>query len=563
MRDARMTAWQTQAAAWLLAVMLLPVVLVAAVTVKLLELGPPERYRLAAVTTLAAGILLLLALSFNLAGIFYVSIWVPVKAFGFHPWPWMVKYFNPWRVMGSSLAWGLAAGGLFALLRSRGYGYGYSGMVGAVPKRENAWQEKLKEKRAIKALAEASDPEDGFVLGVDCNTGKPVEVSDAEMNMHMLVTGGPGSGKTTTIKNPTSSAIRRGIATVILDGKGDPDFAAWIKRKAEAAGRVCKVFSLTEDSCHYDPLAEGGITELKDKLLYLEDWSEKHWEAMAGRYLQIMLQIFQKSNIHPDLLTVFEYFHPKKLEALVRKMAADEETKDRLFEVLDGYKKNEKIEGLGARLATLTESEIAHLFRREGDVIDLTKAILNREVIVFSLDSLAYPEFSRLLGKLITVDLKGALARAWRQRRQWVYAVFDEFNIFASDKIIDAIGKGRGFGLCAIIATQSLADIEAATSKAVINQILDNCQLYAIHRANSPESAQTLADLAGTIPAIEVTRQVQHVGPWTVGTGLGTVKEVDEYLFHPNTIKWLGIGEAVFVNKLRGTAQKVRIRKPL
>lgn len=143
-----------------------------------------------------------------------------------------------------------------------------------------------------------------------------------------------------------------------------------------------------------------------------------------------------------------------------------------------------------------------------------------------------------------------------------------EFNVFASDKMVDAIGKGRGFGLCAIIATQSLADIEAATNRAVVNQIIDNCKLFVIHQANNSETAQELADLAGTIPAIEVTRQVQHFAGLSVPTGTGPVKEVDRYLFHPNTVKWLrcgrwsGIFEAVFVNKLRGTAQKVLVRKP-
>lgn len=575
MRD-DLAPWQGYLLLAMIAVILLPVTAVAAVTVKLLQLVSAERQRVAALGAVAAGVLLLACLHFSLAGPGFTT--VQLCCFTARSWEqakqeMLRKPVKPepksfdWRyagfVAGSSLGWGLTIGGLSSLARRERKQNSKITFGRPVPDE--------REKKALRRVSRMLHPADGWLLGVEAESLKPVAVNDEKMNMHMLILGGPGSGKTTTLKNPLEFAVERGFATILLDGKGDPDFAAWIKRKAEAAGRVCKVFSLAGNSCHYDPLSEGGPTELKDMLLHLEEWSEKHWESMGGRYLQLMLHIFQKTGLKADLLTISEHFHPAKLEALVRKMNADSGTKEEYFDVLSKYEDDEKIEGLAARLATLAESEIAHLFKREGDCIDLTRAILGREIVVFSLDSLSYPDFARLLGRLIVVDFKGALARAWRIRQQPVYAVFDEFNVFASDKIVDAIGKGRGFRLRAIIATQSLSDIEAAlgsAGKAVVNQIIDNCKLFVVHQANAPETAQILADLPGTIPGKEITRQVRHFAGFSIPTGTGTVRDVDKYPFHPNVIKWLragqycGVAEVIFVDKLELTAQKVLVRMP-
>jgi len=275
--------------------------------------------------------------------------------------------------------------------------------------------------------------------------------------------------------------------------------------------------------------------------------------------LQFVFRVFERAGVRPDLVELGRHLDPDALAGIIRRVADRQERAD-MLELLDTFKTGE-IRGLAARLAQLTESEIGHLFRREGDVIDLCQVVLEGHVVVFSLDSLAYPEYSRLLGRLIVADIKCAAARAYQEKKRLAYCIFDEFNVFCSPAVVDLIGKARGAGICAVIATQSLSDIEAAAGKAVVNQIVDNCNTFIIHRQNSPESAEKLAGIIGTREGVEVTRQVQSVAGIALDTGLGSVRQVREYIVHPDEIKNLKTGEAVVVRKVIGEVLRVRIRR--
>jgi hypothetical protein len=45
-------------------------------------------------------------------------------------------------------------------------------------------------------------------------------------------------------------------------------------------------------------------------------------------------------------------------------------------------------------------------------------------------------------------------------------------------------------------------------------------------------------------------------------TGLGSARKVRQYFFHPDVIKNLCVGEAVFVSKETGQRTKLWVRKP-
>lgn len=419
------------------------------------------------------------------------------------------------------------------------------------------------EKRKLAKLSEAKHPETGVLIGLS-EKGQPVALSDRELNQHCLVVGTTGSGKTTTIMNIVESAVSREIPLVIVDGKGAYDLAERVKGIADTYARPFYLFSMRGNSMHYNPLARGGVTELKDKLISLTEWSEEHYMKLAERYLQLLFRCLSAAGVEKvDLAKVVDYLEPDALAVLAREIETDTDERNRILDALDSFS-DSGIQGLGNRIAVITESEIGHLFRDEGPekTIELAKAIDENAVVMFLLDSLSFPEYSRLLGRLVVTDLKGAAARQPNGAKK-IYTIFDEFNVFASRAVVDLIGKARSFGFHTVIGTQSPSDLEAAGGPALLEQIIENCNTYIIQRQNSATNAEKLASIIGTEKSHEVTYQVQNRGLFgSSHTGLGSVRQTKEFIVHPDEIKRLGTGEAILLRKASGfKVERIRVRQ--
>jgi type IV secretory pathway TraG/TraD family ATPase VirD4 len=161
-------------------------------------------------------------------------------------------------------------------------------------------------------------------------------------------------------------------------------------------------------------------------------------------------------------------------------------------------------------------------------------------------------------------DLKTAISRRYARptNRDYMYIVLDEFAVFASLQAVDVLSQARGAGVCSIIATQSLSDLDIV-DRNLTGRIIDNSNTFIIQRANSAENAERLAQLAGTTESVARTYQTDGLLLPT-STGRGSVRETREFIIHPDEIKKLQTGEAVLVRKVSGSHDVYRIwvRRP-
>ncbi|MDH3771006.1 MAG: DUF853 family protein, partial [Nitrospirota bacterium] len=161
--------------------------------------------------------------------------------------------------------------------------------------------------------------EDGSLLGVDKMSGRRVLLTDADANTHTLVLGTTGSGKTVTILNLVESAIDRALPVVYIDGKGDQALAQSVIGYARSQGRPAYLFALCGASCRYNPLASGGFSAKKDRIIELRDWSEDHYRKLAEGYMQTVFKVLEAVGIKTDLVTVAGHMSTGKLQGLIRK----------------------------------------------------------------------------------------------------------------------------------------------------------------------------------------------------------------------------------------------------
>ena len=108
-------------------------------------------------------------------------------------------------------------------------------------------------------------------------------LSDEQLAAHALIVGAAGAGKSTTMLTILSDHIARGRPVVALDMKGSPAFARQLGRAAARAGRGLRVWT-PDGPSHWNPLAHGNATALKDMLISTERFSEPHYQRAAERY---------------------------------------------------------------------------------------------------------------------------------------------------------------------------------------------------------------------------------------------------------------------------------------
>ncbi len=417
---------------------------------------------------------------------------------------------------------------------------------------------KLSEKKLGRALAEISTSatDNGSILGVDTQNGESIVLTDDNANLHTLAIGTTGSGKTTTICNIIESAIQRQLPLFYVDGKGDLSLARKLESYAKKQNRPYYLFSMMGKSVRYNPLASGGITSKKDRIIELREWSEDHYRKIAEGYLQTVFSILTQCNQSIDLITLAKYLSPYALYDLARI------TKNqKVVEQIESLENKEKqISSLIAEIENIANSEIGHLFDcQSGNVLTLKKALEENAIVYFCLQPLAFPAYATSLGKLIINDLK-ALASSQLEKtdKKIIYTIFDEFSVFAGDQIINLINQGRSAGIHAVLSTQSLADIVRNGDEALLGQMLGNCNNYIIQRQNYHQDAEQLANIIGTFDGFQITSQVDiHAGT----SGVGSVRQSKEYIIHPDVIKRLCKGEGIIVNKQKFRVQRAKFRR--
>ncbi|MGM0020254.1 hypothetical protein IGK80_001133 [Enterococcus sp. DIV0609] len=109
---------------------------------------------------------------------------------------------------------------------------------------------------------------------------------------HCFICGTTGSGKTSLMYNILEGALRNGLGTAFIDGKGDPKTEKEVRKIAEFYGKKVYVFSDRTDF-HYNPVRYGKATAIKDRLMATLDWSESFYEKESENMLQMIIRFVQ------------------------------------------------------------------------------------------------------------------------------------------------------------------------------------------------------------------------------------------------------------------------------
>lgn len=382
---------------------------------------------------------------------------------------------------------------------------------------------------------------------------------------HIMVCGTTGSGKTTALYNFVKSAYEKNYPLVFVDGKGDIGIGSILEMVQDIGrkypNRKTYVINMAdvENSDFYNPFQESSATIVRDMLINLTDWSEEHYKANTERYVQLLVNLMELLGIPLNLDNLLKHFP----EDILKNLSADAEkdgliTKSEHLYNLGIIKASSDIaEKASARFSTIKESEIGKILSANG--VDIFHAIKEKATILFVLNSLSYPELAKAFGRLIIIDAKKSVSKMYTKRMSRSFFIFDELGTYASETITNLINKSRSADVTCICSVQSLSDLEAV-SETFREQIIENCNNYIVLRQNSGANAEAWANTFGTSEKLSITYQLGNDANNMSATGRGSARKVREYIYHPDVIKTLKTGEAIYLSRDFGEHYIINIK---
>lgn len=341
---------------------------------------------------------------------------------------------------------------------------------------------------------------DRLIVGEEEN-GRPVSIplGSPTGGTHTLVVGATRSGKTVTMTWMAVRSIEHGMGAIVLDPKGDRDLCRELRDAARAAGRRFVEWAPRGPSV-YNPYARGSETEIADKVLAGERFTEPHYLRQAQRYLGHEVRTLRRAGLEVSLDVLVAHLDPMRLELLARSLP--EQQAKRAHDYLDSLttRQQSDLAGVRDRLAIMAESDIGPWLdpRTEGaQRLDLLEAIEDRAVVYFNLEADRRPLLAQMLGAAIVQDLQ-AMVAALQGRPLGTLVAIDEFSAIVPERVVGLFGRAAGAGVSLVLGTQELADLRMPGREMLQEQVMGNLSTLIAHRQVVPDSAELIAGMTET-----------------------------------------------------------------
>ena len=426
------------------------------------------------------------------------------------------------------------------------------------------------------APAAASVSDLDVAIGVD-EAARPVTLDATALRTHGVVIGPTGVGKTQALERIiyglTGAPAARDLhlPAVVVDMKADPGLAATLAAIAKQTGRRFHHVTVDAAGSTYNPIAGLTADEAADALyetLFAADKSlNMHYATLSRRLLQqacrvcIDLADARVARVGggtwtiglADVADLLSINTLRSVKPFVSPSGAASLTRYR--DDLDASKNEGDVGDVRDRVAVIVDTAA-------GDILDATgftmeSAIRAGDIVCFSLDAAGAPQTARTIGTLAVQDLCAAFGRLARDgwgKSHMCLTVLDEFSALGTPRVADLYARARSAGGAVLLATQDLdADLEAVSPQFAAS-VRTNANVWLVLRQTRGEAADAIARDIGSRLAWKETVQVEDdwdaLGGMHAASGVGSLREVDEFILHPNDIKSLPQGGAYLVVKV-------------
>lgn len=391
------------------------------------------------------------------------------------------------------------------------------------------------------------------------------EISEGQLNHHVHIVGASGFGKTVLISHIIKQRIAQGKGVLFIDLKSDMETLLKFSQYVAEADRIndLQIFSLTEKnlSTSYNLIADGTATQLRDRVVQSLNWSEEYYKNQVSSFLlkllillcwlrdnqQLKFNIGTILNCASSSQVVIDFGNKLPMTEIKMKSLAQD-----LVDFLKDKESFNSLQGLRTQLESIVLSDFGDLVSSEEEGINLFDSYANSKIIFLFLDSRRYGETAKAIGKFILQDLKAVSARAdselTKDQRRPFSVVIDEFADLATEDFIGFLDRARSSKMSLVVAHQEICDLQRISPEFAGRLMGNTSTLYAFLQKR-PESAEIISGMACTKKAWKKTVQTERMWLFDIPSGKNSLREVEEFVIHPNLIKSLRVGKCVCVKK--------------
>lgn len=375
-----------------------------------------------------------------------------------------------------------------------------------------------------KALNVNTTTEIQDALGIDTKNRKEFLLKEVDFRRHSFIVGASGFGKTNLISILQEHSLRGDKPIIFFDPKGDTEALTTFQKICEQYKKPCYIFSEHyKDSISLNPLMEGTVNQVVDRIMRSFEWSEPYYRDASRRSLTKALQKLEKEGVTFTLKKIFD--------ELVRL-----ESKDNI--------------GLISKLEAILVSDFGKILNAQGpDALTLSQIRKERACLYIGLSTQGYGETATAVGKLFLGELLYNSYKTLSQEdakglENPISIYFDEFGSLVTPEFIELQNKCRGAGMELTLAVQTASDIDRVNPD-LTKQVIENAGNLFILKQRLQEGASIFSEAIGTIISKKQTYRIEDGQQQS----MGSEREVHQLVVHPDIIKNLGIGQCVLLRQ--------------
>jgi conjugal transfer pilus assembly protein TraD len=372
-------------------------------------------------------------------------------------------------------------------------------------------------------------------LGYSVNEKRFIKFSEINFTRHTFISGASGWGKSYLFKILIEDSLRNKLPLVYIDPKGANSEIQTFTSLCEKYNRRYYIFSEHyKDSSQFNPFASLDTEQVVEGVIRSFNWGlnpEQYYLNKAQEILSDVVFELKTKNSIVDFHTI-------------------------LAGVL-AHKNKDEASGLIANLKTICRSNFGKLLRDSKDETGAATAMTMRRAldegacIYIGASTQGYGSMARTIGKIFVNELlqlshyRGVKSESSHHNINNPFAVYiDEAGSILFQDFIDLINKARSSGIQIYTAVQSMQDFDAlAGGKPFMKQLFECYSNFIFLRQSGPESAEMVSSLFGTY----ITKKETDVIEDGDKTGKGSTRDANEFRVHPDIVKELNIGQALFL----------------